>query len=266
MAHPIFSSVLPAARVIFALILRDMSPTYGRSYLGYAWAYLAPFGIITLLAIGFALIIPTPPLGRDFLLFYATGFLPFEMFFQLSQRLKDSLRFSRAILSYPRITWMDLVIARLALHGITQLAVFCAVIGVIMATRDTGAALAPAAIASALGLTAALGLGIGLMNAALIAYFPSWDRIWGVLSRPLIFASGVFFLYEGLPPAALTGPLGLILWLNPLLHITGLMRQGFYAEYSGDFIAPLYVAALAMTAIAMGLALLRYGYAKAVAR
>ncbi|ARO15476.1 cell surface polysaccharide export ABC-2 transporter permease [Ketogulonicigenium robustum] len=255
------SPLLQSARVILALTLREMSASYGRSALGYAWAFIAPLGIVGLLALGFSLVVHAPPLGRDFMLFYATGFLPFEMFLQITHRIKDSLRFSRPLLSYPRVVWIDIVIARLILQLVTQSAVFTVVVAALLLTRDTGATLQFGAISTALAMAALLGLGAGLLNCALIAHLPAWDRIWGILARPLFFGSGVFFLLESLPPAAQS-----VLWLNPLVHVTGLMRHGFYPSYAATFVSLAYGFGLALAAIAMGLVLLRHGYSKAVSR
>ena len=64
-------------RVLFALILRDMSAKFGRSVGGYLWAVAEPLGGIVLLAVAFSLALRMPPIGTSFLFFYATGMIPF---------------------------------------------------------------------------------------------------------------------------------------------------------------------------------------------
>ncbi|WP_260008654.1 hypothetical protein [Leisingera sp. M527] len=60
-----------------------MSTRYGRTPGGYLWAILEPMAAILFLAIGFSLVIRSPSLG-SFLLFYATGFLPFNLYQSIS--------------------------------------------------------------------------------------------------------------------------------------------------------------------------------------
>ena len=106
-------------------------------------------------------------------------------------------------------------------------------------------------IASTLFLAILLGLGVGSINAVLTAFFPIWDIIWNVVNRPLFIASGIFFLYDDMPRYAQD-----ILWYNPLIHIVGLMRQGFYATYTAAYVSELYVLFLSLGLTAFGFLLL----------
>ena len=63
-------------RVLFALMVREMGTTFGRSWGGYFWAIAEPLGGILLLSLAFGLALRTPPLGSSFMLFYATGYIP----------------------------------------------------------------------------------------------------------------------------------------------------------------------------------------------
>ena len=83
------------ARAIIALILREMSTTYGRSPGGYLWAILQPVAMIVMLTLAFSVLLRSPSLGTSFLLFYASGFLIMRMFQEVSLRLagpSDSIR------------------------------------------------------------------------------------------------------------------------------------------------------------------------------
>ncbi|WP_430450396.1 ABC transporter permease [Rhodophyticola sp.] len=60
-----------------ALILREMSVTYGRSPGGYIWAVLEPAAGIGLLVLVFSVAFEAPPMGSNFAMFYATGMIPF---------------------------------------------------------------------------------------------------------------------------------------------------------------------------------------------
>ena len=81
------SNGMRAFRAVGALILREMATTHGKSPGGFLWAIAEPVAAIALLSFAFSLIFVAPPLGRDFALFYATGFLPFFLFLDVSQKI-----------------------------------------------------------------------------------------------------------------------------------------------------------------------------------
>uniref|UniRef100_UPI0040480D3C ABC transporter permease n=1 Tax=Yoonia sp. TaxID=2212373 RepID=UPI0040480D3C len=239
-------------RTIIALVLREMGATYGQSPGGYVWAIVQPIGIIVILSIGFSLLVRSPSLGTSFLLFYATGFLPFDMYSILTQKISAALKYSRPLLAYPRVTWLDAILGRFVLNVLTLLTVSWVVIVAIMVFVDSRTVLDLRYIALGFGLAATLGLGVGIMNCLLIGLFPVWAIVWSVLTRPMFIASGVLFLYEDLPSGAQA-----ILWWNPVLHATGLMRKGFYSTYNGSYISLQYSFGVAMLMIAVGLLFMR---------
>ncbi|MEP1945520.1 MAG: hypothetical protein ABJJ20_01770, partial [Lentilitoribacter sp.] len=65
-------------------------------------------------------------------------------------------------------------------------------------------------------------------------------------------ASGVIFIYEDMPPLAQD-----ILWWNPVLHGTGLVRSGFYPTYHPSYVSLEYAFAVALILMAIGLFFLR---------
>jgi len=80
-----------------------------------------------------------------------------------------------------------------------------------------------------------------MTNCLLIGLFPVWKTIWKILTRPLFIASGVLFIYEDMPSAVQN-----ILWWNPLLHASGVMRTGFYPTYDAAYVSYGYTYGLAL--------------------
>jgi len=238
-------------RTIFALMLREMSTSYGRSPGGYIWAILEPLGSIILLALAFSLVARHPPIGTNFILFYATGFLPFALFQGVSNSISRCIAYSRALLSYPAVTWMDALLARFILNTLTALMVSYLILTGILVLFDTGAVIDIGPILLALVMVILLALGIGSMNCVLGGLFPTWPLIWSIATRPLFLASGVIILYDGLP-----GWVRDILWYNPLIHITGEIRRGFYPMYYADYSSPSYVLMVSLILIVLGFVLL----------
>jgi capsular polysaccharide transport system permease protein len=239
-------------RVVGALILREMSSTYGRSPGGYVWAVLEPVLAIAVFAVVFSLVLRAPSLGTNFLLFYASGVLPLRFFQQLSRNVGGAISFNRPLLGYPRVMILDTILARAALAVLTQFMVATIVVAGLIATQDLREHIDFGPVLEALALCLLLGLGIGTLNAFLTLRFPVWDSFWSMASRPLILISGVFYIYEDLPPLAQD-----VLWFNPLLHITALVRAGVYSTYRPDWVSGEYVIVLALVPMVFGLMLLR---------
>jgi capsular polysaccharide transport system permease protein len=242
---------LAAFRAIGALIIREIATSYGRTPGGYLWAFLEPLAAVALLATVFSLAFDAPPLGRDFGLFYATGYLPFAFYSDLSQKIGVALRYSRPLLAYPSVTWADAIIARFLLNSLTHFVVAIVVLGVMFALSDQRP---PNILLCATGfmLAAGIGLGFGTVNAFLFEFSPVWERLWAILNRPAFIVSGVLFLPDAVPP-----PFDQLIWMNPMVHAISYVRAGVYQGYSPqemDGTIALWPAAIAMF---FGLLLLR---------
>lgn len=239
-------------RTIAALVLREMSSRYGKSPGGYIWAILEPMGMIIVLSFGFSLLLRSPSLGNSFILFYATGYLVYTMFLKLSQVVANALTFSRALLTYPAVGWIDAVGARIVLNVLTNVLVGYLLLGGIMTLVDNRVVLSFGPILTAYFMAITLGIGVGMINAVIIGFFPVWQTIWGVVTRPLFLASGVIIIYEELPAVAQN-----VLIYNPLMHVTGEMHKGFYPMYNPQHIDKTYVMIVALILCALGLMLMR---------
>lgn len=259
---PLMPSALPrrkfaSARTIFALMLREMSTRYGQSAGGYIWALLHPFGTILILAIGFSLLVRAPSLGNNFILFYATGFLPFFVFQTISDTVARAMRFNRPLLFYPAVTWVDAVFARFILNLLTDVMLCYILLTGIIAYTQEPVLIAADRILIALGMAAILGFGIGVLNCVLLGLFPVWEQLWAIIMRPMFLASGVIFIYEDMPQMVQN-----ILYFNPLLHVTGEMRAGFYPMYNPEYVSRSFVLAVALIPSALGMLLLRKHHRK----
>ena len=238
-------------RAVGALILREIITTYGRSPGGYIWAILEPAAGIALLTLVFSVGFRTPPLGTSFALFYAAGILPLMMYTDISTKLAQTIQFSRALLAYPRVTFLDALIARFILNFLTQMMVHFIVLGFIVIFLKPTTALDFSKIGQAYVLTLALAIGIGTLNSFLTLAYPIWQTAWSILNRPLFLVSCVFFIFESVPQ-----PYADYLWFNPIVHIAGLMRDGFYPFYQPTYVSIAYPLAISALSTMAGLFLL----------
>ncbi len=241
-----------ALRAIGALILREMGTRYGRTPGGYLWALLEPLGMIILLAFAWSLLAKSPSLGTSFLLFKGTGLLVLTLVTTLSNLVGRSMMFSKALLFYPRITWIDAILARFVLNSLVLITVMSLILAGILIHEDIRTVLAWDKIGLAVLLSVLLGFGTGCLNCYLFQRFIAWQTAWAILTRPLFLISGVIVVYEDMPALAQA-----VLWFNPVLHLTGIMRDGFYPIYTPQYISVTYLATWIVVPMVMGLLLLR---------
>ncbi len=250
-AAPLKPRRLKTPRTILALILREMSTTYGRTPGGYFWAVMEPVAAITLMTFVFSAALRSPSLGTSFGLFYASAMMPFQLYMQLSNKLSNSLSFSKPLLRYPGVRYTDAIIARFLLNLVTHIAVSYLLISLIMLLFRIETILDLPTIITAFALAALLGLGVGCLNCYLITRFPMWGTLWSIITAPMFILSCIFFIMEDIPSQFRD-----ILWFNPVAHITGLMRRGFYPTYEASYVSIPYVLCFGLITLALGLLLL----------
>jgi capsular polysaccharide transport system permease protein len=238
---------LQKLRVLAALILREMSTQYGKSWGGYFWAVGEPAASVLLLSVVFGYALRTPPLGNSFAVFYATGVIPFFLFNSVATAVASTVQQNKGLLSYPVVTALDTVIARTVMEMLTYVTVSVILFPLLIWIDRAVVSVDLAAVAMGMLMAAMLGMGVGCVNAVAYAFFPTWRNIWSVLRRPLFILSGILFTYDMAPPGFRD-----FLWYNPIIHIIGQMRMGFYRSYDGDYISWMFVFGLSFSMFVIG--------------
>jgi capsular polysaccharide transport system permease protein len=239
-------------RVVFALIMREMATSYGRSSLGYLWALLEPVGAVAILSLAFAIAFSSPALGESFPLFYATGYIPFMLYNTMQNKVSSTIRENQQLLFYPAVTYVDALASRAILTMITQVAVALIVFGGIVILDAFHQKIDFVRVGLSLLVAGFLGLGIGVLNCVIIHLSPAWRQIWSIITRPIFLVSCIFYLFDTLPEWVQS-----ILWFNPLVHVIGMTRQGFYSTYDADYVVVAFPLAVGAVTLFFGLALLR---------
>jgi capsular polysaccharide transport system permease protein len=236
-------------RIVATLVLRETRATFGTSQIGYLWAILTPSISVGLLAFIFSLIDRQAPFGASLAVFFATGILTIEFFNKLSNTLMTAFQANKALLTYPLIKEADTLYARTILISSTYALIMLIFFGVLMMIGAGEVPARPEVVIQAFAATIFLGLGFGALNAVLVSVWDSWLHIEKVLTRPLLFISGVFYVPSRLPTEAKE-----ILYWNPVIHLVEWMREGFYANYNSSIFNPHYPLFVALMMLLLGLA------------
>ncbi|WP_421700595.1 ABC transporter permease [Ancylobacter sp.] len=247
-------------RVVIALMLREMRLRSVHSRLSYLLALLEPILQLAMMMGIFSIIGRRPDFGTSLLLFLGTGILPFFLFTHVSGRTTSAIRASGLVRALAPIQPLDIMVARALLETATLLVVAVLLFTVIYATGIPEALpIRPMLAIEGFAATALLAIGVGLINGVIGAFFRLWAVIYGVLSRSLIFLSGVFFVPDFMPPQ-------IRYWLswNPLLHGLEWFRSGFYLTYPTLTLDKTYLIGFGLVALLIGLALERVFRARLV--
>lgn len=246
------SAFTTQARVLGALMLRDMRTRFGRSHWGFLIAVGWPFAHIFMI-VGIMVFrgLPTP-LGYSVTLFVTTGLVPFIGFMYMSRKLMESILQNKPLLFFPHVKTTDILIARSIVEVVVFFAssILCFVLVFILGI-DPLPAYPVEALMALLG-TIVVSLGIGSINACIISFFVPYAMGYVLFIIGLYSLSGVFFVPEYLPPQVFD-----ILSWNPLMHCVIWFRSAFYPGY-GVNVEKAYIFTCGFALLAIGLLLDRF--------
>ncbi len=253
-AVPSVSSALTVqGRVIYALVMREVHTLYGNTRLGYLWAIIQTAFNIAVFWLFREFLGAHAPHGMGMAVFLLCGFIPWYIFSDTLSRCMSAVRANQALLTFPQVTELDLMIARVIVVWGTQLICAIVILSIAAAMGQPVDLRHPGTLAATLFFAPLLGLGIGLVFASLARLWPTLERLIPILMRFLFFASGVFFQVSELP-ARLSGSL----LLNPVAQIIEWQRYGFSTSSAAPLYSVVYIAAWCLIALCLGLLLERY--------
>jgi len=246
-------ALIVQARVIHALMLRETKTRYGKHKLGYLWALFEPVLQILVFVVIFTIAGRQSISGMPIVLFMLTGFTPFLLFRNTMQQGLNAIDANRALLTFPQVKTIDLIVARALLEIATMTVVFVILLLGIVAMDIPVKIENPLMVVMTIMLMASTGFGLGMAFASLTPLFPSINQVVSAaLGRPLFFTSGLFFTAEVIPQYGRD-----ILLINPILHMIEMLRSAFFYEFHSDYADPAYAVATALVCVCAGLVMHR---------
>lgn len=241
-------------RVVGALVRREMRAHGGESRLGYLWAVIEPLlHLLAYIVIFEYLMKRSSALGGSMPLFLLTGIVPYFLYSKMATYVSGAIVSNKSLLSLPPVKPIDVVVARVVLESATYLFVsFVMFTGLFLAGNADAIPYDPLAVMQACALAICLGLGVGMINMVIQSFFHNWMSMFGLLSFPLWFFSGIWFLPEQVPQ-----PYREYMLYNPLLDVVMWFRTGFYRDFRPLFLDVPYAVGVAVLLMAIGLALMR---------
>lgn len=247
------SALTVQGRVIYALVMREVHTLYGNTRLGYLWALIQTgFGIGIFWGIR-TIIGAHAPHGMSMPVFLLCGFIPWHIFRDTVARCMKAVSANQALLTFPQVTELDLMIARLIVVWGTQLVCAIVILSIAAALEQSMELRHPGTLAATLFFAPILGIGTGLVFASLARLWPTLDKLVPICLRILFFASGVFFSVSRFPSR-----LSDILLLNPMMQIIEWQRYGFSHSSTAPIYSVTYIAVWCFCTLCLGLLLESY--------
>lgn len=242
------SALKVQARVIGALILRDMRTRFGRKITGWIIMVMWPLSHLMFLMIGYLIAHRIAPIGTNVTVFIGTGALPYILCLYPARMIMLCLVQNQPLLLFPPVTAVDVIIARSALEIVNAfwvVALFCLALFVLdidfLPMRYADAILAILA-------TIYLGFAIGFISAILYKLVRAWLAIQIVLLILAYIVSGAIVPITSVPEQFRQW-----LWFNPLVHSVEWLRSAYYDAYGEGILNRGYLIGYATMLLFVGL-------------
>lgn len=240
------------AHVIRALILRDMRTRFGGSHWGYAVLVLWPVAHIFII-VGIMAFRGLPsPLGDSPLMFVATGCVPALTFQYMSREVMKALMMNKPLIYYPQVKLFDIVVARVIVEVIKGFTCLMVVMAILTALGENVIPADPVVAIYAYTAATLLGIGIGIVNVAIVSFFPAWILGYVIPMLILYLTCGIAFVPHLMPDQIYE-----ILKWSPIVQIVEWTRLAYDPGLPVE-VDYLYVLMWGMGSIAFGLVLERF--------
>jgi capsular polysaccharide transport system permease protein len=238
------------ARVVAAIMLRDIRTRYGGIRWNYAVAIAWPLTHLTGIVVVFTFVNRLIPFGTDSVVFVSTGALPYVLCLYPARLSALAFMQGRQLLAFPIIQSTDVILARVVLEALSACLVatlFC------LGLWAFGVDLMPQDLPTALtGVYAAIffGISLGVFTIILYAIFSTPGYLVMILCMIVLYmSSGVY-----MPMYGSTEQTRFWIGLNPLVHLVEWVRSGYYEMHTPVELDKKYVLGLAAVLLFGGLA------------
>src|ERR1043165_3693421 len=240
--------------VIGALTIHNLQGQMKNYAYGYVWLFIEPIMYIAILRLMRQAFNPlAPPNNMAPLTFYTLGVIPIFLSFEGLGDVAREVSAPSKLLSFPRVTPVDVAIASSFASFSTYFLLFW--IFVLPLSIYEGAWPPKNALEVVLTLLGVwiLSAAVGFIVGAAMRVFPPARQFVMYITRVLRLISGLFFVITMIP--TIYWPY--LTW-NPLLHLMELMREGWFSTYTSPVASPLFVAQCTIVILLLGLSLERF--------
>lgn len=248
-----YNAFLVQLRVINALMLREIHTIHGNSKLGYLWVVIQyTFSIAVFMAIR-EYTNAHDHFGMSSAIFLITGFFVWYIVSDSIKKCMSAVSANKALLTYPQVKVLDLMLSRVIVLWLTQLIVNIAILTVLTVFDIEFEIHSITLVYLVVFVAPLLGLGLGLIFSSLAVILPFIEKVVPMILRILFFISGVFFSVS-----TFNHDIASLLALNPILDLIELLRASVSTSYPLNYSSWSYVLNITLVSLFFGFILERY--------
>ncbi|ACX96337.1 ABC transporter permease [Halothiobacillus neapolitanus] len=239
-------------RVIHAMMLREMITRFGRNNFGVLWLVFEPALFVISISTFWYMSGMHERGNISIEAFAATGYSSLMLWRNSANQCQRALSANSALLYHRHIKMIDIYITRVLLEFVGVTAAFILLMIVFIVTGLSPAPDDVLRMITAWLLLLWFGFGLGLVLGAASERHELVGRIWGIMSMPLMFLSGTFFMLDWMPPAIRE----LLLWI-PMVHGVEMLRHGMFGDAVPTYYDPMYLLGWDAGLTLLGLAMMK---------
>jgi len=237
------------ARVIGAVIMRELHTRYGRDNIGYLWLIAEPLmlgSIISFLHAG------GRDNGIDPVAFTVTGYCNFIMFRGIVNRSEGSLQVNLPLLYHRMVTVFDITFGRALLEAAGSISAFAILMTYCVALGYAEFPARPLYLLMGIGYIFWFSCSISMIIAGGTHERSFCERLVHPFSYFMIPLSGAFYMVSWIPERY-----RYYLLLNPFPHMFEMIRYGVFADTNLEYVDFGYVTAACSLLTLFGLMAMR---------
>lgn len=245
---PLRRSLAIQARVIGALLMREILTRYGRHNIGFLWLFVEPMMFTLGVTALWSATKATHGSNIPIVAFAVTGYSSVLLWRNMPGRCSNAIAPNLSLMYHRHVKVIDIFASRILLEiagtttSFVTLTLFFAAIGWMKMPEDI------VKIMFGWFMLAWFGAALALLIGALSERSEIIEKIWHPMSYLLFPLSGAVFMVDWLPPAAQKFVLML-----PMVHGVEILREGYFgsavrAHYD---IAYMAIVCLCMTLVAL---------------
>jgi capsular polysaccharide transport system permease protein len=239
-------------RILWALLIRELTTRYGRENLGFLWIIAEPLIFASSVSVLWSHIRTPFENGIPIVPFIVTGYLPMILVRQTVNYSVSAAKVNSSLLYHRQITPLHLFLARIIIEFIGVSAAFVIIVAILNFLGLMGI---PEDFGMLLGgwlILAWLVLGMALIMGALGEIFDFIEKIVQIVTYIYIPLSGAFIMAATVAPTFRKTLLFL-----PFIHCHEMIRAAYFGEFIPTYYNPTYAMIWAAGFTLLGLLLMQ---------
>lgn len=221
--------------------MREIITRWGRQNIGFAWLVLEPMLIIGIFALIFGLRgrfegVVYHAYGIPVLAFILVGYSPFMLWRNTVNSCSAAITANKGLIHHRNLKTLDFYVTRLILDIVSLTTTFVILLLLLIVSKLAHVPMELSILVAAWLLLMWFAIGFGMTVGPLLAKYKMLQVIWRGISLLLVVTSGVFFFAAWLPP-----PLRDILLYVPMLHLSEMIKHGYFGEIMKTYESVNYI-------------------------